>query len=248
MVVAATLATSLPLVQPWLRHRPAAAAAVLAGFAALVTLARWSRSGPALRTALLAVFVHVLALVFGMGIWPAPLLLAVVLLWAAGRLWSPLRPTLAWLHRGHLTADLPWLILGTVLLSGSALTAWALLARPAVSPFLDTLRSMPPAAAVAGILVFALVNSACEEAVFTGAFLHELRSVLDVRIALGVQSLGFGLMHVQGFPSGPVGVALGTVYGVMLGVIRLRSRGMVAPYAAHVIADVTIGVLAVTLL
>jgi hypothetical protein len=41
---------------------------------------------------------------------------------------------------------------------------------------------MPLAAAIAGIVVCALVNSACEEAAFTGAFLHELRGVLDVRI------------------------------------------------------------------
>lgn len=221
---------------------------MLAGFAALVLLARWSRSGAALRTTLLAVFVHVLVLAFGMSIWPAPLLLAVVLLWVFGRLWSPLRPTLAWLHRGRFTSDLPWLVLATIVLSAIALTVWAQLVHPEVSPFLAALRSMPPAAAIAGIVVFALINSACEEAVFTGAFLHELRGVLDVRIALGVQSLAFGLMHIEGFPSGLIGVALGTVYGVMLGVIRVRSRGMVAPYTAHVMADVTIGVLAVSVL
>ena len=37
-------------------------------------------------------------------------------------------------------------------------------------------------------------------------------------------------------------------WGLLLGVLRARSGGMVAPYVAHVCADATIAVLAVALL
>jgi len=49
-----------------------------------------------------------------------------------------------------------------------------------------------------------------------------------------------GLAHIHGFPRGWLGVALATVYGLMTRVLRMRSRGLVAPLVAHVAADATI--------
>jgi len=36
------------------------------------------------------------------------------------------------------------------------------------------------------------------------------------------------------------GVPLATAYGVMMGALRLRSKGLLAPWVAHVAADLTI--------
>jgi hypothetical protein len=35
-------------------------------------------------------------------------------------------------------------------------------------------------------------------------------------------------------------VTLATVYGLLLGVIRLKANGLLAPWLAHVVADLTI--------
>ncbi|MCP5113866.1 MAG: CPBP family intramembrane metalloprotease, partial [bacterium] len=44
----------------------------------------------------------------------------------------------------------------------------------------------------------------------------------------------------HGFPRGGIGVGLATVYGLILGLVWNRSRGMLAPWVAHVLADSTI--------
>jgi membrane protease YdiL (CAAX protease family) len=58
--------------------------------------------------------------------------------------------------------------------------------------------------------------------------------------AMFIQGVAFGIVHANGFPRGVVGVVLASVYGVSLGLLRLRSGGLLAPFVAHVIADATI--------
>jgi hypothetical protein len=45
---------------------------------------------------------------------------------------------------------------------------------------------------------------------------------------------------VDGFPNGWTGFAMVVVYGVLLGSICRRSGGLLAPWVAHVAADLTI--------
>jgi len=53
---------------------------------------------------------------------------------------------------------------------------------------------------------------------------------------------------LAGFPSGVLGFFMVLVYGVMLGVIRRRSKGLLAPWVAHVTTDIAIfSILAVVL-
>jgi membrane protease YdiL (CAAX protease family) len=56
----------------------------------------------------------------------------------------------------------------------------------------------------------------------------------------------FGVGHLHGFPSGWIGVGLATIYGLMLGVVRLRTGGLLAAWIAHVAADFTIACLILT--
>ena len=57
-----------------------------------------------------------------------------------------------------------------------------------------------------------------------------------------LQASAFAAAHVLlGFPNGRLGYLMVFVYGTMLGYLRVRSKGMLAPYLTHVLADLTIG-------
>ncbi len=47
-------------------------------------------------------------------------------------------------------------------------------------------------------------------------------------------------MHLHGFPRGWSGVVLASIYGVMMGALCRRARGLLAPWAAHLFADLAI--------
>lgn len=59
----------------------------------------------------------------------------------------------------------------------------------------------------------------------------------------------FGFIHYAGgFPNGTTGTALAAIYGLMLGAIRIRPRGMLAPVVTHFFADLTIFMILVALM
>jgi hypothetical protein len=92
-------------------------------------------------------------------------------------------------------------------------------------------------------VVFALVNSAVEEAIFRGILLQALDSAVGAGIiSLVIQAGLFGWLHYSevGFPKGFLGVAMASVYGLFLGYLRYRSRGMLAPWLAHVGTDIAV--------
>jgi len=72
---------------------------------------------------------------------------------------------------------------------------------------------------------------------FRGVILSHLTAVVGSWLALAVQAAGFGVLHLHGYPYGPIGVALATGYDLLLGVMRLRSGGLLACWVAHVLAD-----------
>ncbi len=63
---------------------------------------------------------------------------------------------------------------------------------------------------------------------------------LGIAGAVLAQAVAFGVIHAQGFPRGVVGMVMASIYGLMLGVLRLRARGLAAPVLAHICADATI--------
>lgn len=96
-------------------------------------------------------------------------------------------------------------------------------------------------------LFFALVNAGAEEAAFRGVLLDSIHSAVGTTAALFIQAAAFGIDHyAHRVPDGPWGAVLSGGYGLMLGVIRLRSRGMLAPWMAHAITDAAIFVMIVT--
>jgi membrane protease YdiL (CAAX protease family) len=102
---------------------------------------------------------------------------------------------------------------------------------------------MPPWLLPLTAVVFALVNSAVEEAIFRGILLQALDSAVGAGIiSLVIQAGLFGWLHYSevGFPKGFLGVAMASVYGLFLGYLRYRSRGMLAPWLAHVGTDMAV--------
>jgi len=81
-----------------------------------------------------------------------------------------------------------------------------------------------------------------EETIFRGIMLEALDSALGTgHFSIILQSLSFAALHYRfGFPNGFCGFWMVFVYGWMLGYIRQKSRGILAPWIVHVVADITI--------
>ena len=108
--------------------------------------------------------------------------------------------------------------------------------------------NLPLALVVVGGIGFAFFNAFLEEAVYRVVFFEALAaSTATATPAVVVQAAAFGALHLNGFPRGVVGVALATIYGLMLGALRVRARGMLAVCVAHVCADATIFVILLVL-
>jgi hypothetical protein len=73
-----------------------------------------------------------------------------------------------------------------------------------------------------------------------GLILTHLSRAVGVWPALLAQAGGFGALNLHGYPNGPVGVALTGSYGVLLGLLRVRARGLLACWIAHALADAVI--------
>ena len=59
--------------------------------------------------------------------------------------------------------------------------------------------------------------------------------------ALILQAAAFAALHYQaGFPRGVAGIGLTFIYGLVLGVFRRHSRGLMAPVVIHVLTDLAI--------
>jgi uncharacterized protein len=150
-----------------------------------------------------------------------------------------LHGTLEWLRAGSITRDVMVLTIASAFLAAISLIAWFLIMRPNIT---DLIEAFVPkwnvVLLVLGGLVFSMVNAAVEE----GAYRGVIMAALDKSIGSGVasmllQAVAFGTLHINGFPRGWIGVGLASVFGVLMALIRRRSQGMLAPWAAHVCTD-----------
>jgi uncharacterized protein len=56
-----------------------------------------------------------------------------------------------------------------------------------------------------------------------------------------IQAVSFGVAHYRnGFPNGIVGSAMAATFGIMLGIIRRKSKGILAGWLAHTAVDAAI--------
>jgi len=215
---------------------PVAAAAVLH------LLARRAGSPPAVHTTLLVVLAGLAALTRGFGAHPFPLagaLCAYAFLVVTTT--SPLLRTAGdWLHSGASGPAARRAALAVGVLPVAGVPLWRLLEG------WDAARGVPgfddPSPWVLPLVIgfVALVNAGAEELAFRGVFLDAAWSALGLRAALVLQAAVFGLVHGGSVLGGVWGVVLSGAYGYLLGVLRVRARGLAAPWAAHVLANVVL--------
>jgi membrane protease YdiL (CAAX protease family) len=229
------LITAVPLLPT------AAAFGASLGIAVLTVRAWFSRCRAAAPVGVFCVIC--LALAFS-GLRYSQLVLGIGLLAHVGfvRRVSWLRGTATWIRWGSFGTDVRVMTAGCAILAATGVWMWYALMDPNID---DLLQAFVPAAPlwvlVGGGLVFSMINAAVEEGAYRGVIQHGLDSALGQGIAaLVLQAAAFGALHIQGFPRGWVGVGLAAIYGVLMGGIRRRSGGMLAPWVAHVLTDIVI--------
>ncbi|HET6418931.1 MAG TPA: CPBP family intramembrane glutamic endopeptidase [Geobacteraceae bacterium] len=170
--------------------------------------------------------------------WPFSLIIPVAVYGVTAAALPPLRRSFGWLRRGRPGYDILVPMTATVVLSGIALVIWYVAAKPDHDQFLRYMPRMPVWMFPLAGLGFAMGNAALEEAIFRGIVMDALDSALGPGPAsILLQSVPFAILHLSGFPGGGWGMAMVLVYGLALGSIRRRSRGMLAPWLTHVAAD-----------
>jgi hypothetical protein len=138
---------------------------------------------------------------------------------------------------GRLTRFEIAAILVLAALAASALLIFHDLTPPALHFGAQMVNRLPTWSLALAGAGFVTVNAAVEEVLFRGIILSHLTPAIGTRPALILQAAGFGLLNLHGYPYGPIGVALTTAYGLLLGVLRLKTGGLVAGWIAHTLAD-----------
>jgi membrane protease YdiL (CAAX protease family) len=184
-----------------------------------------------------------LLLLIGLVAFPWPMsFVAPLAMYLCAYLWWPrFRRVSLWLVAGDFNRlTLAWMM-PTILLSSGALLAWVFFFHPDLSD----LASMVPAGGVIDLVLvgaaFSIFNAIWEEFIVKGIAWDTLTFLCNKSKPVNfLQAVLFGIMHAGGFPRGWVGILMATVYAYVLGIIKKRSGGLVAPIATHVFADATI--------
>lgn len=153
----------------------------------------------------------------------------------------PLKGAASWLRVGTLTPHIGWLMALSVVISAAGLVGWVWVLQPDVSEFLLFPPGIPGWVLPWVVLGFSMLNAAAEEAVFRGAVMEGLDEAFGPGwLSIVMQAAVFGVWHIHGFPKGVLGSAMAFVFGLMLGVIRRRSRGLLAVWITHIFADIVV--------
>ena len=160
-----------------------------------------------------------------------------------------LRDVTTWVRWGSFGPEVRVLTAASGLIAGVALWGWYRIFQPDLDDIVRTfVPDMPLGLLIAGGLLFSMVNAAVEEGAYRGVLLHGLDTALGRGwAALVLQAVAFGTLHMQGFPRGALGVVLASIYGLLMGIIRRRAEGMFAPWLAHVLTDIVIAGIILTI-
>ncbi|MFN8190634.1 MAG: CPBP family intramembrane glutamic endopeptidase [Nocardioidaceae bacterium] len=175
------------------------------------------------------------------GVWPLAPLLALVSVGAVLAMRRRLDRWRDWLRLGRVDRLSVLLVVAVQVVSVVALLTWTRMfdgALPAL--YADAAREAGPLAAGLGGFLFLVVNGLVEDSLFFGVLLSSLDRVLPGWLAVGLTAAAFGFAHLHGIPNGVVGVAMAGSWALLLAALRLRTGGMLATYAAHIVADTTI--------
>lgn len=206
----------------------------------LVSASLLVRDLPSLHLALLtSALVAVPCLFPSLQAWPYKLLIPLLAYLAVILPVRRFRRSILWLRAGRITVRTAFLTLAVSTISVAALYLWHRVLSPDLNQHLVHFPDMPFWMLPLAGLAFAIGNAALEEVVFRGIVMQALDSAAGRgMVSLLGQAWLFGAMHfLQGFPNGEAGTAMTFVYGAMLGGLRRKSRGMLAPWISHAVAD-----------
>jgi len=149
-----------------------------------------------------------------------------------------------WLTLGILNKPVIIMMSVVIVLTSASLLLWYFLADPDIT---DLKNSFPKSGLfmliIYGIL-FSVFNSIWEEFIIKGILWDGLEQLhLHFIILNIIQAVLFGVLHINGFPRGLTGAILAAVYGFLIGIIRKKSKGLLAPCITHTCADSTIFVI-----
>jgi len=216
---------------------PAIAAVALTALAA--RLASPPAKAIAALTACLLVAMHVPVL------WQVVMAVALVAFLLLARVAPGFAPPPRWWAPGRVAWGWTALVGGV---TPVALVGWLLLVHPNLRDVVGAyVPDLPLPVLIAGGVGFALVNAALEELIWRGVLQDRLEPLFGAGGAIALSSASFGVQHFHGVPRGALGVLLAGSWAVMLGMLRKHTRGMLAPFLSHVIADATIAVIILTL-
>jgi membrane protease YdiL (CAAX protease family) len=151
----------------------------------------------------------------------------------------PMRRSFQWLRVGRVTGKSLGVSVALIAVTSSALWLFHHTTHGLAS-------SGPPlplrnfGAGLASCITFATLNGIFEELVFRGILFDALESQWGKWLALLLTSVAFGVGHLHGYPSNPIGGCLAGLFGAALGGLRLWTSGLALPIVVHIAADATI--------
>lgn len=214
-----------------------------------VAIAVYRRDRPLLGSAVMLVLISVIALAFAAvrklnvltWIWSFYVLAPVA--FGASTVFFPSigAATRQWLRFGSVDRNvrkrigLVVAVMYVIMLTGVAVLRSDMTHQPLIRS------GLPMIALVFVGIAIAAVNAGTEELVYRGLVMHSL----DEGIGAGwpsliLQAAAFGTFHFNSTEPGLTGVAGAALFGLMLGWLRRSSRGMLAPYIAHIAVDLLI--------
>jgi membrane protease YdiL (CAAX protease family) len=173
--------------------------------------------------------------------WPlnlvGPLAVYLIMYWR----WPRFSDSTHWLIRGTFTKTaIAWMI-PTILISSAGLLGWVFLFHPDLSNLARMVRLGGTLQLLAVGIAFSVFNAIWEEFILKGIAWNSLQLVFRRNWQINTsQAALFGLFHFSGFPRGWVGVLMAALYGLVLGIIREVSAGLLVPIVTHIFADATI--------
>lgn len=85
---------------------------------------------------------------------------------------------------------------------------------------------------------FSLINGIYEESIFRSILLSHFSNFMGFSAALILQAIWFSFLHYQaGFPSGVLGILLTFIFGIIMGYLVKRTRGLMLSILVHVVVD-----------
>lgn len=176
-------------------------------------------------------------------LFPANVLITIILLYIFLIVLKKIDRKRLYLTHGNTKGTSGLIILFTAL-SIVSLAAWFIFQQG--NPYAHYIPDVPLPLLIPLGVGFAIINAFHEEGLFRSIFLAHFSPEIGFAGAIVLQSIWFSFLHYQsGFPSGIIGIGLTFVFGLMMGYLVYRTRGLAVPIIIHVLADFSIFLLVI---